>query len=613
MNNEIATAPGDLPLEMVAKRHIVASRQFRHDGVIRPSLPIPGQPVEVVAYAGAMLAVRSATIYFRTYQPDAETSGSVEMHSAAVEYHPLAEYVRPWIAELPAVPAGSRVSYRIEGELSDGTRVPCQDGHGFWFNYDASHGNTTFGYLVPSSRALPNWLERSTTYQIFVDRFADGFGNQLNSDSLRDPIGGALRGITARLPYLQDLGIGCIWLSPIGPAPSYHRYDAIDYISVDPMAGSVDDLVDLTARAHSLGIRVILDFVPSHMSSDHLYFKDAVENEDSIYRDWFTFYEWPHSYRSFLEMAPAMPSIRTESPEARAYLIRSAAHWVHCGIDGLRLDHVIGQGSDFWAEFHDELRKVRPDFVSIGEATDTGDALRRFGTTISAILDFPLARALRSTIATSQWSITEFENFVEIYDEYMGNGPGRVQFLDNHDMDRFLYVAGQQSYRLAIAVLYILTQSQPPVIYYGSEIGMTHTRSISDEAGDGDALARQPMIWDHEKWDHGLKEFFTRLIRLRSSSPALYSGHRSTLGIDADAGLFTYKKSCQEGNENRSSGSEEFVVAINLGEAPQTLSVEGVYTLRLRTPGAATADTPETQRGTSFTLPGGSGLLLQRE
>jgi len=610
MDQDIATAPGDLPLEMVVKRSITAKRQFRHDGQLVPNSPGPKDRVLIVAHAGAMLPVQSAFLRFRAYTPDSETEGVVEMTRRPVEHHTLAEYVRPWHGEIPAFADGTRVSYSIDGLLTDGTTIACQDGHGLWFNYKPSLSSTAFGYLVREQAGIPDWLRGSTIYQIFVDRFADKNGEQLRGTSLRDPIGGNLAGITTRLPYLDELGIGCLWLSPIGPAPSYHRYDATDYFSVDPRLGTYDDLVALTTRAHELGMRVILDFVPSHMSSNHPFFLEALQNEQSPRKDWFVFYEWPHSYRSFLEMSPTMPSIRTNSREARDYLIQSAVYWIGAGIDGIRLDHAIGHGSDFWAAFQHELTKIRPDVVTIAEATDTGDALRRYGSTLTAILDFPLARALRSTFAADAWDVASFESFLSAYEEYMEDAPGRASFLDNHDMDRFLHVAEQRSDRLALAALCILTLSQPPVIYYGTEVGMSHDHPISDTTGEGDALARQPMQWNQKSWNRELHAFFTKLIRLRSVSPALHSGSRQTIVADSLTSFFAYSKTAVNVDDNGHQSTRPFVVAINLGEHNQDIELEHSYLSLLGFPATAFTERDISHR---FTLPGGSGLLLQRE
>src|SRR5207248_8175253 len=110
----------------------------------------------------------------------------------------------------------------------------------------------------------------------------------------------------------EDLGITCLWLSPLNPAPSYHRYDATDYYSVDPVLGTNEDLRVLTDDAHRRGMRVILDWVPSHSSVDHPAFRAAQADPSSPSANWFIFDERPDKYRCFLGVIPSLPSFNTE-------------------------------------------------------------------------------------------------------------------------------------------------------------------------------------------------------------------------------------------------------------------------------------------------------------
>ena len=384
--NDIATAPGDLAAPAIAERLRSMHYQLRHANTIEPAVPQPGKPVRVTAYAGTGVNICSAEIRFTTDRslPGPE-SACVPMRSDGVEWVPFGGCVERWMGEIPAAAAGTTVRYRITGktaesENAESESIEAQDGQGFWFRWTADLSAGVFAYRVANIHREPSWLEDAVIYQIFVDRFrgADGHEGQLTDAEPTTKHGGKLAGITASLPYLKELGVTCLWLSPIAPAPSYHRYDAQDYFAVDPVLGDIAALDALTGAAHAEGIKVILDFVPSHLSVQHPAFIEAQTEADSPKRDWFVFYDWPNNYRSFLEAVPDLPSFNTESEGARRYLIESARFWMQHGIDGFRLDHVIGHGMDFWVEFQSALEETDPKVVTIGEATDTPDALRRY-------------------------------------------------------------------------------------------------------------------------------------------------------------------------------------------------------------------------------------------
>ena len=123
--------------------------------------------------------------------------------------------------------------------------------------------------------AAPAWTRDAVVYNIFPDSFAAG--KRLAPNGAPPCRGGTVRGVTENLDYIASLGFNCIYLNPIFAARSYHRYDTLDYYRIDPHMGAEDDLRDLVRRAHALGIRVILDGVFNHVSSDHPFFRDVLE------------------------------------------------------------------------------------------------------------------------------------------------------------------------------------------------------------------------------------------------------------------------------------------------------------------------------------------------
>lgn len=600
-HQEIATAPGDLPASEIVRRHETVHDQFRHENTTTPLAPAPGEEVCVEAESGTGAAVERAEIRYTTDRslPGIDAS-RVPMEREGEDWRPFGGYVARWRGTIPPQVEGTVVRYEIVGYTRDGEEVRAQDGQGFWYRYPAAQSVTVFAYRVRSGPVAPRWLEDAVIYQIFVDRFRRGGRPFDEGADLRVKHGGNFAGILEALPYLDELGVTCVWLSPIGPAPTYHRYDATDYFAVDSALGDVDDLRALTAAAHDRGMRVLLDFVPSHLSVEHPAFVAARRDRDAETSDWFTFYEWPDSYRSFLDMVPSLVSLNTMSEGVREYLKSSARFWMECGIDGFRLDHVIGHGMDFWVEFQEALEEVDADVVTIGEATDTGDALRRYRGRINAILDFPLARALRLTFATGQWSLAELDSFLDLYEAYMSDGPGRVSFLDNHDMDRFLYVAGQDRDALKLAALTLLTLPATPVLYYGTEVGATHEHPTSDREHAGDALARQDMEWDRSRWYHDLLAFFRQAIALRRQHAAAVQGTRRRRALDSESGVCAYELVAADGDDR-------IAVALNLGDRERRIALSGARELLVSTGTGARV------QGDGVVLPGRTGAAVSFE
>jgi cyclomaltodextrinase len=393
---------------------------------------------------------------------------------------------------------------------------------------------------------MPDWMHDAVIYQIFLDRFHPGTpdGAFPADTAPRERHGGTLPGVLQALPYIADLGVTCIWLSPLHPAETYHRYDTMDYFGVDPALGTAEDLRALIDAAHSRGIRVLLDFVPSHLSAHHPAFVAAQRDQASSTASWFTFDRWPDRYRCFLQVSKGLPSINTDDPAARAHLIESAVYWLReFGVDGYRLDHVIAPSMDFWVAFRRAIEQANPDVLTIGEATDTPDNLRHYRGKLNSLLDFELAAALRFSFGAGTWSLATLDTLLTAYELYMADAPGRVSFLDNHDMDRFLWVAGNDVDRLKLAALCLFTLSPTPVLYYGTEIGMTQSHGARERGFGGDANAREDMIWDSSRWNHDLLDFFRRLIQLRRQHPVLSRGHRRT--IHAEGNLWVYTRQQQ--------------------------------------------------------------------
>jgi glycosidase len=566
----MAGAPGTMSRARVEARFLAREHQFRHDNILRPLAPVPAEPVTVVATAGLGMPLRGAALRYTT---DGSWPGDdaieIPMHVGGVDWHERIGYITRWEADVPPQPAGTVVRYRIRGCLRDGGEaVWAQDGQGFWYRFEGEAGITTFAYLVePPGEPMPSWMRDAVIYHIFLDRFHPGTlaGVFAGSNGRRERHGGTLKGVQQALPYIADLGATCIWLSPLHPSESYHRYDTIDYFDVDPALGTREDLRDLITDAHGRGIRVLLDFVPSHLSIHHPAFAAARLDRSAPTASWFTFDQWPDGYRCFLQVSKGLPSINTDDPAARQHLIDSAVYWMReYGVDGFRLDHVISPSMDFWVAFRRAVEGANPEVVTIGEATDTPDSLRRYRGRLNSVLDFELSAALRFSFGAGAWTLAQLDALLSAEERYLADGPGRVSFLDNHDMDRFLWVAGNDIERLKLAALCLFTLAPTPVIYYGTEIGMSQTHGAKESRFGGDANARENMIWDPAGWNGDLLDFFRRLIRLRREHPLLATGARTTIHVTGNTWAYL-----------RTAGPEpasgDLLISFNLDDAPATV------------------------------------------
>jgi glycosidase len=478
-----------------------------HGGRRRPRDPLPGEGVTLELTVGPAEPADGAWVEWAAdRQP--RRGDRMAMDAVGVAWDELAGgYVRAFQAVVPGQPEGTIVRYRLG---ADGEK--------------AADGDAVFAYAVDDG-APPDWARDAVVYHVFADRFTGTVGtNDFGS--------GTLRGITERLDYVADLGANTIWLSPIFPSPSYHGYDATDLFGIEPRLGSIDDFRELVDTAHGLGLRVLLDFVPNHWSNQHPTFIDATTNEGSPYRDWYVFRHWPDDYASFLDAAPDLPKINLRHEPARTHVLESAQHWLELGADGFRVDHTIGPSPDFWADFRRVTRATDPQSWIFGEAIVGPDQQLAFEGLLDGSLDFALCQMLRATFALGTHDCVALASFLDRHEAFFPETFSRPSFLDNHDMDRFLFRAGGDARRLRLAALCQFTLAGAPIVYYGTEVGLSQTQDIRDAGWGGDREARRPMLWDGDQ-DRELLAFYRELIRLRRDEPALRRGSRRTIAATA--------------------------------------------------------------------------------
>ncbi len=371
----------------------------------------------------------------------------------------------------------------------------------------------------------PDWVPDTVFYQIFPDRFRNG--DPTNDPARSDPwgtmptrenfMGGDLRGITEGLPYLQELGITGLYLTPIFEADTNHRYDTRDYLKIDPALGDEASAIELVQTAHDRDIRVLLDSVFNHTGDGFWAFRDLIANgAGSEYADWFFARDYPitqdpPNYQT-CGGAPFLPKLNVDNPGMRDYLLNVATYWIEtAGIDGWRLDVPWKANRSFWEAFAPLVKSTKSDAYLVGEIwRDPREWENLFDGTMNyrfrdAMLDYCLRDAM------------DAEDFRYETDRLFADPAAlwRLNLLGSHDTPRLLTLANGNVERALVAFTALFTAPGAPMLYYGDEIGLE---------GENDPGCRGCMIWDRTTWNHTIHRRIRRLIALRHTLPALRRG-----------------------------------------------------------------------------------------
>lgn len=518
-------------------RHNLLHRGLRHGHEMEPRRPRANEAITLTVTTGVDFTADTVIAYVTTDGSQPHGRRGHAANGDVFPFRPVATiwdtlswgYVTRWQAELPGYAAGTLLRYRI-GAFSAETDERFADfpdvkqsgemalqyylRHSALPEFDQSYGDsrqpTTFALSIAQA-GTPVWAHDAIIYHVFVDRFYPGDGDSWQQPAdLLGFYGGTLRGVVDKLDYIADLGANCIWLSPIAPSPSHHGYDVTDYRDVEPRLGTRQDLRTLVDGAHERGMRVLLDMVCNHLSVEHPLFVEAQNDPASRYRDWFYFDEPELGYRSFLGTW-AMPQLNLENSETRDWMIANALYWLReFDVDGFRLDHANGPGPDFWTHFNRACKGEKVNCFCFGEVIDTPDLLAAYVGRLDGVLDFQLNEALRKRFGWQTQTQADFERFKERHADFFPADFVMPAFLDNHDMDRFMRIADNDKSVLLEALRALLQLPNPPVIYYGTEIGLTQSGS----ANQGLHTNRVPMRWGDEQ-DKQLLERTRALIRSR--------------------------------------------------------------------------------------------------
>jgi neopullulanase len=457
-------------------------------------------------------------------------------------------------------------------------------------------------------------------YLIMPDRFANGDPTNDEPTEARGshdrskPLayhGGDLLGIKNHLPYLEDLGVTTLWLTPIvknGAAQDYHGYGAVDLYAVDPHLGTVKDYQDLVATAHQQQMKIFFDAVPNHVGPKHPWvsnpplpdwFHGTLQHHiDSLSPLKGTFYGKPSGqaiandpFESLIDPHAAvwmkrnltegwffgiLPDMNTENPMVAQYLLQNSIWWAELsGLDGYRVDTFPYVGRKFWADWHAGLRRIYPYLTTIGEVFHSDPSVTSFfaggvrrydgiDSGLSTVFDFPLFFALRDVLLRNA-PVGRIADVLR-HDALYVHPDMLVPFFANHDVPRFASAEGSSAAKQKLAFGLTLTLRGIPEIYYGDEIGMP---------GGGDPGNRRdfPGGWIGDSNDAFSQSGRTReqqeiyvyvqsLLRIRREHEALRGGRLWHLASDESSYVFV-----------RESEEERLVVAFNNSDKPKELRV----------------------------------------
>ncbi|WP_347941602.1 glycoside hydrolase family 13 protein [Peribacillus simplex] len=428
--------------------------------------------------------------------------------------------------------------YTEKGFFKEPPRDP-----GSYFAIPYLHQNEVFG--------APEWVKDTIWYQIFPERFANGnpendpegvipWGSE--EPAVDNFFGGDFEGIIEHLDYLENLGINGIYFTPIFHAYSNHKYDTIDYRSIDPQFGTKETLKTLITECHKRNIRVMLDAVFNHSGYYFPPFQDLLEKgEKSKYKDWFHPHSFPlkggerPNYETF-GFFESMPKLNTANPEVKEYLLEVSTYWIkEFDIDAWRLDVANEVDQPFWREFRTTVKNIKPDLYILGEIWhDSMPWLR--GDQFDAVMNYPFTNQVFRLVASQTINAREFtEEMTAIYHSYPTNVfDVTFNLLGSHDTPRIFTDCGEDLARTKLIHAILLTFNGSPCIYYGDEIGLT---------GGMDPGCRKCMIWEEEKHNTELFNEIKTLILLRKEERLLANdGKFKFLDTAGNENIVAYQK-----------------------------------------------------------------------
>jgi alpha-glucosidase len=454
------------------------------------------------------------------------------------------------------------------------------------------------------------WWRRGAIYEIYPRSFQDSDGDGV----------GDLPGITARLPYLRALGVDAIWLTPIYVSPQRDfGYDIADHTAIDPQYGTLADFDALVARAHELGLRVLLDYVPNHTSDRHPWFTE--------HRDWYFWRTQPNNWRSAFGGSAwesvgdeyylhtylrEQPDLNWRRPEVREAMLDVLRFWIARGVDGFRVDATRQLMKD--PEFRDnppnpDWRPGMPEYESLLPIHSADlDEVQQVVAAIRAVIGerlmvaevyAPIERLVRYYgddghgaqlpfnfhLLTTPWEAEAIADLVERYEAALPDGAWPNWVLGNHDRPRIASRVGVAQARVAATLL--LTLRGTPTLYYGDEIGMTDGPERRNDPRDPE---RTPMQWTRdggfttgEPW----LPYGDPAVNVEDDPFSLLALHRALLELRREFAEAPYRTLHAGDGVLAYARGDRIAVALNLTGESRPLPVRGELLLSTALDGGA--------------------------
>lgn len=374
---------------------------------------------------------------------------------------------------------------------------------------------------------VPEWFKNAVVYNIFPDSFASGKEeiicsqseiNLKNGKVIKARLGGSIKGIMENLEYIKDLGFDCIYLNPIFTAGEYHKYDILDYYTIDPCFGSNDDFKELVNQIHDKDMHIIIDGVFNHCSWRFFAFDDVVKNGvNSKYKDWFYDLTFPVIRPDSMDEIPnyscfayerKMPKLNTSNKEVQDYFADVCRYWIkEYHIDGWRLDVANEISREFWRSFRSAAKNQNPEIVLIGEVWENSETWLR-GDAFDSTMNYDFRKHCRDYFALKKIDGHTFKsNINKMLLRYPTNiSNGQLNLLDSHDVPRFLSLCNHDIKKWKLSYLYLMLSPGVPSLFYGDE------KEIS---GITENEYRSPMVWKHSK--SKVEDFVKDVIMIRKS------------------------------------------------------------------------------------------------
>lgn len=436
--------------------------------------------------------------------------------------------------------------------------------------------NVIVSFPVEETDKDASWAKNTITYEIFVRSFYDADGDGI----------GDFRGVAEKVDYLKSLNVGTVWLMPIMESTTYHGYDVVDYQSVNPDYGTMEDFEYMLGVLHDNGIRVILDFVANHTSSSNAWFKEALADKDSKYRDYYFISEeektedgWRKAENGLYYYGlydSIMPDLNYANKNVWEDMKANAGFWLDKGVDGFRLDGANNIDEDaavthaWWQDFTTYVKSKNPAAFIVGENwITTMKELAPYFADMDSSFNFDAANLIEEMARGVQTDIVKHLNEGHAYYEESANTTPSVPkvtidsvMINNHDMDRIASSAGtKEQAKLAAALQFTLPGT--PYIYYGDELGQLGEKPDDNRrepfdwyaSAQGEGMTQMtgdkwmsPMkytlpddgiSYEEEKDDPGsVYSYYKKLTDIRAQYPMLYTGDYGSVGMND--GLYSY-------------------------------------------------------------------------